>query len=104
MGVMHSTYSVGALLAPLIATSMIAKAHLPWWNFYYVMVGASFLELVGLTTTFWHKTGEVYRIENPRDAGSKGGRTIEALKAKVTWICALFFFTVSLFQIRVGLP
>lgn len=81
---------------------MIAKAHLPWWNFYYVMVGASFLELVGLTTTFWHKTGEVYRIEHPRDSGSKDGRTREALKAKVTWICALFFFTYMGVEVGLG--
>jgi Na+/melibiose symporter-like transporter len=37
-GILHSCYSVGALLAPLIATSMITKYDLPWWNFYYVMV------------------------------------------------------------------
>ena len=37
-GVMHSCYSIGALLAPLIATSMVVKAELPWYNFYYFMV------------------------------------------------------------------
>jgi fucose permease len=37
-GFMHSCYSLGALLAPLIATSMVVKAELPWYAFYYVMV------------------------------------------------------------------
>lgn len=37
-GCLHSCYSVGALLAPLIATSMVVKAKMPWWNFYLVMV------------------------------------------------------------------
>lgn len=37
-GVMHSCYSVGALLAPLIATSMIVTSGLPWYTFYYFMV------------------------------------------------------------------
>lgn len=40
-GLLHSCYSMGALFAPLIATSMIVKAHLPWYNFYYVMVSES---------------------------------------------------------------
>lgn len=37
-GLLHSCYSIGALFAPLIATSMIVKSHLPWYTFYYVMV------------------------------------------------------------------
>ncbi len=37
-GVMHSCYSLGALLAPLIATSMVVRVDLPWYTFYYVMV------------------------------------------------------------------
>ncbi len=37
-GFMHSCYSVGALLAPLIATNMVVKGDLPWYTYYYVMV------------------------------------------------------------------
>lgn len=37
-GLLHSCYSIGALFAPLIATSMIVKSNLPWYTFYYVMV------------------------------------------------------------------
>jgi len=37
-GLLHSHYSLGALLAPLIATFMIVHGHLPWYSFYYVMV------------------------------------------------------------------
>ncbi|KZZ93745.1 Major facilitator superfamily domain, general substrate transporter [Moelleriella libera RCEF 2490] len=40
-GVLHSCYSLGALFAPLIATNMVVKGGLPWWNFYYVMVRAA---------------------------------------------------------------
>ena len=32
-------YAVGAMLSPLIATIMITKAHIPWYSFFYVMVG-----------------------------------------------------------------
>ncbi|KAH0841974.1 hypothetical protein FOPE_06772 [Fonsecaea pedrosoi] len=126
-GCLHSFYSVGALIAPLIATSMVVHAKLPWYTFYYFMVssdhqpgeehphissgkhtdqksltawcngvnqtGMSALEFIGLSTVFWHKTGEVYRIEHPRDTEATGGRTKEALKSKITWICSAFFFT-----------
>lgn len=50
------------------------------------------LELVGLSLTFWHKTGELYRREHPREPDSTDGRTKEALKSKITWLCAAFFF------------
>lgn len=38
LGVMHALYGVGAVLSPLIATSMITRSHLEWYAFYYVMV------------------------------------------------------------------
>jgi hypothetical protein len=60
---------------------------------YLTQAGASVLEFIGLTVTFWRKTGKVYRLEYPRENEAKGGRTREALKSKITWICSLFFFT-----------
>ncbi|ETN42356.1 uncharacterized protein HMPREF1541_01510 [Cyphellophora europaea CBS 101466] len=105
-GIMHAMYSVGALLAPLIATSMVVSAGLPWWTFYYVMIGASVLEWVGLTLTFWNMTGEVYRREHPNESASgeekKGGRTREALKSRITWTCAAFFFTYMGIEVGLG--
>jgi fucose permease len=35
---LHGFYGLGALLAPLIATSMIVKGGLMWYTFFYVMV------------------------------------------------------------------
>lgn len=37
-GFLHSCYSLGALFSPLIATSMVVKAGLPWYTYYYIMV------------------------------------------------------------------
>jgi fucose permease len=37
-GFMHSMYSIGALFAPLIVTSMVVTEGLPWYTFYYIMV------------------------------------------------------------------
>lgn len=44
LGVLHGIYGAGAVLGPLVATSMIAKGGLPWYYFYYVMVSAWTLE------------------------------------------------------------
>ncbi|KAK1689979.1 major facilitator superfamily domain-containing protein [Colletotrichum godetiae] len=38
LGFLHASYGVGGVIAPLIATTMINKANLGWWNFYYFMV------------------------------------------------------------------
>ena len=38
LGFMHALYGLGAVLSPLVATSMITRAHMEWYAFYYVMV------------------------------------------------------------------
>lgn len=38
LGLLHGFYGAGAVLSPLIATSMIARGNMPWYYFYYVMV------------------------------------------------------------------
>lgn len=53
------------------------------------------LEFVGLVIFFWDKTGAAYRAEHANEnaeAGAAGAGTREAIKSKVTWLCALFFF------------
>jgi len=38
LGLLHGAYGLGATISPLIATSMITKANLQWYQFYYIMV------------------------------------------------------------------
>ena len=38
LGLLHGAYGLGATIAPLVATTMITKAGLPWWYYYYFMV------------------------------------------------------------------
>jgi fucose permease len=38
LGFLHGAYGLGATISPLIATSMVTKADLPWYDFYYLMV------------------------------------------------------------------
>lgn len=42
LGFLHGFYGMGAVISPLVATSMITKAFLPWYSFYYVMVSLLF--------------------------------------------------------------
>lgn len=99
---MHACYCLGALLSPLLATSMVIKAELPWYTFYYVMIGVSLLELVGLCICFWEKSGAVYRAQNVGEHGSSQGGTSEALRSPTTWLCALFFFTYMGAEVGLG--
>lgn len=38
LGFLHGFYGLGAVLSPLIATSLITKAQWEWYTFYYLMV------------------------------------------------------------------
>ncbi|EXL70254.1 hypothetical protein FOPG_13912 [Fusarium oxysporum f. sp. conglutinans race 2 54008] len=51
-GFMHSCYSLGALCAPLISTSMVVHSGLPWYSFFYVMI----VGLGGWIVTFMLRT------------------------------------------------
>lgn len=43
LGFLHGFYGLGAVLSPLIATTMVTKGQrLPWYTFYYVMVSAQY--------------------------------------------------------------
>lgn len=52
LGFLHGFYGLGAILTPMIATTMITKANLPWYNFYYVMVRISALCSLGYVDWF----------------------------------------------------
>ncbi|KAF5623808.1 tetracycline resistance [Fusarium sp. NRRL 52700] len=93
LGFLHAFYGVGGVISPLIATNMIAKADLPWYTFYYVMIGLATIELVSCTWAFWPNGPEVYR--QTMDASNEDNQGMkEALFklpfARVTWLCAAF--------------
>jgi len=90
LGLLHGCYGLGGTIAPIVATSMITKGNLKWWNFYYLMAGLVTLELIVGTMSFWSETGEKYRDSNRAD-GEEKGMTRRALRNKVTWICSAFF-------------
>ncbi|KAI9794358.1 MAG: hypothetical protein M1816_005427 [Peltula sp. TS41687] len=103
LGFLHGFYGLGATLSPLIATSMITKAGLPWYAFFYIMTGAAALELLVLLSAFWNETGRKFKEEHPRTStGKEGGRIREALSSRVTWTIALFLLGYVGIEVALG--
>ncbi|KAL7767612.1 hypothetical protein ACKLNR_001913 [Fusarium oxysporum f. sp. zingiberi] len=105
LGFLHAFYGVGGVISPLIATNMIAKANLPWYTFYYVMIGLATIEFVTCTWAFWPNGPEVYR--QTMDASNEDNQGMkEALFklpfARVTWLCAAFLLCYVGVEVSVG--
>ncbi len=64
--------------------------------------GCAAIELATSLWSFWHKTAAVYRAENSRQSDSEGSRTREALKNKITWMCAIYFFAYVGTEVSLG--
>lgn len=107
LGVMHAFYGAGGVLAPLIATSMITKANLQWYHFYYIMIGAAAIELAVTVSAFWRATGKVFLDSHPKTTDSAGNSSLkEALlkmpAARVTWLCAAFLLCYVGVEVALG--
>ena len=103
LGFLHGFYGLGGVLAPIAATSMIAKAGLQWYTFYYMMIGLGALELLLAVLAFWTETGTKYRQQNARaNTEDQGGRTREALCNRIVWICAVFLLIYVGIEVALG--
>ena len=94
-GSLHAFYALGCTFSPLIATSLVVSRGLPWYYFYYMMIGLATVVLLAATSTFWSKTGAVYAKEHPREEGQSSTKL--ALKNRVTWLCCVFFLVYGKF-------
>ncbi|KAI4152892.1 MAG: hypothetical protein LQ341_000609 [Variospora aurantia] len=101
LGLLHGLYGLGATISPLISTSMITKASLGWWTFFYLMAALCLLEVVIGSAAFWSETGTKYTDVN-RANGEEKGMTRQALKQKVTWICAGFLLCYVGLEVSLG--
>ncbi|KAF2716024.1 MFS general substrate transporter [Polychaeton citri CBS 116435] len=106
LGFLHGFYGVGATIAPLIATSLITKANLPWYTWYYFMIGFAAVELVTSVHSFWTADAAAYRQANPRTSTESGSRLKEATcrmpAARTTWLCALFLLGYVGVEVALG--
>lgn len=106
LGFLHGCYGLGATIAPLVATAMITKAGLPWYSWYYCMVGFAFLELAANTAAFWTATAAAFRDAHPRTSDEGGSRlreaTLRAPAARVTWLGAFFLLGYVGIEVALG--
>jgi len=102
MGVLHGAYGLGATISPLVASAMVTKGNLPWYTFFYVMVGLSGLELVLGTTAFWGATGKEHRQRTKSTTGQKRTTTRRALREPVTWVVAFFLLAYVGVEVSLG--
>ncbi|KAJ5864107.1 Major facilitator superfamily domain general substrate transporter [Penicillium soppii] len=107
LGVLHGFYGAGAVISPLIATSMIAKGNLPWYYFYYVMVACAAVELAVCGACFWNATAADFIAANTQsvEENRKGGLRNALFKrpsARVTWLCALFLLGYVGVEVALG--
>ncbi|KAK0740712.1 tRNA wybutosine-synthesizing protein, partial [Schizothecium vesticola] len=91
LGFLHGAYGLGATIAPLFATAMITKGHLPWYTFFYLMSGLEAVSLLVGTAAFWTATGAVHRATYT-DVGEGSSRvtTRTVLRNPITWLIAVF--------------
>ncbi|KAK4508770.1 hypothetical protein PRZ48_002509 [Zasmidium cellare] len=90
LGFVHSLYGLGAAVAPLIASAMVDRYGLAWYEYYYIPLALGCLELITGVATFWKEDGAEFRRKNTSSPRSEGGRTRAALKLRVTWTIAIF--------------
>ncbi|KAK7942411.1 uncharacterized protein PG986_011524 [Apiospora aurea] len=121
LGFLHGFYGLGAVLSPLIATNMVANAKLPWYTFYYIMIGLAGVEIFTSVAGFWTATAAAYHASIARQhgdereeeeeeeaaaAGQPRGSLREALvkrpSARVTWLCALFLLGYVGIEVALG--
>ena len=101
LGFLHGFYGLGATLSPLVATTLVTKAARQWHHFYlYIMIPLSALELAVCLSSFWTDTGASFRAANPIDRNA--GLMREALRKRITWVCAVFLFLYVGIEVALG--
>ncbi|KAI0595207.1 MFS general substrate transporter [Biscogniauxia sp. FL1348] len=106
LGFLHGLYGAGAVVSPLVATTMITKGNLPWYSFYYIMIGMAAIEIVTSVAGFWKATAGAYRESLGKSSDSAHGSLKEALlkspSARVAWLCALFLLGYVGIEVALG--
>ncbi|EAW13439.1 putative MFS transporter [Aspergillus clavatus NRRL 1] len=108
LGLLHGLYGAGAVLSPLLATTLVTKAGVGWYYFYYIMIGCAAIELVTSVYSFWDSDGAAFRAMHGASAtgGGGGGGLRRALFSKragrITWLCAFFLLLYVGVEVALG--
>ncbi|KAF4985730.1 hypothetical protein FDECE_16370 [Fusarium decemcellulare] len=87
LGILHAVYGLGALVAPLIATTLASQTSY-WHYFYLIMLGLCCVNVVLVFFAFRR-----YISRQTKDASTQANRQLkQALSKKAVWILCLFFF------------
>lgn len=98
-GLLHGSFALGAGLGPFLA---VWEA--PWWQWWYVLLGAVILQGVVLCWAFRFEDGMRYReaseTSRPSEQHAASGEPLMvrprgALGYSVTWICAAYFLVYA---------
>ncbi|KAL9127218.1 MAG: hypothetical protein Q9217_003856 [Psora testacea] len=101
LGLLHGCYGAGATISPSIATAMVVKYGLDWWQFFYLMTGLVVAELIVVTAAFWDENGASYRHKSRNDSEDKG-MTRRAVRKRTTWVAAAFLLTYMGVEVSTG--
>ena len=102
LGFLHGFYGLGAVLSPLVATTMVTRSGYQWYSFYYIMIEAAAVELATSMASFWQETGHKFRSTNARDQSQNKGATRGALKKRVAWVSAVFLLMYVGIEVALG--
>ncbi|KAJ5463341.1 hypothetical protein N7475_008285, partial [Penicillium sp. IBT 31633x] len=108
LGLLHGSYGVGAVISPLVASLLVADAGMPWYYFYYIMIGGAAIEVIVCVACFWDSTGAAFQLgkkEHPGDSSEKAGLRKVLFKmpsARITWICAVFLLGYVGVEVALG--
>lgn len=102
LGLVHGAYGLGGTVSPLIASAMVTKYNLPWYTFYYVLIGIVCLELAVGTTAFWEAGGAAYRAKMQMNPDSEKITTKTVLKKPLTWLVSIFLLGYVGVEVTLG--
>lgn len=92
-GMLQGSFSVGAAVGPFIAGTVLPAWNKPWYDWYYVLVAASVVELCVLLFAFRHENASKYRDEKHTEELSSHGKIdpTAMFKYLAIWLIALYF-------------
>ncbi|KAE8155005.1 major facilitator superfamily domain-containing protein [Aspergillus avenaceus] len=101
LGFLHAAFGLGAVMSPLVVSSLTTQAGVQWYYFYYVMTGCAFIELITSLPAFWDLTGPGAYYAQAGDLKKSINHTNSGLRetmfkipsaARVSWISSIFLF------------
>ncbi len=104
LGFLHASYGLGATIGPLVATSMISRGNLPWYTFYYLMIGLAAVEAIAATFFFRAATGKVYRDKHEPSSSADEPRALmkTILREPVVYLASVFLLGYVGVEVAIG--